>query len=182
MPNIEIHGIGKNDAIELRNRIYFDLFCSKPYIFDIVITIVINDTQDVCRENQPFLRVYATPNNQYADEIENVLRGIGLDIERIELKKFVAGKKKPTTKMVFAEIWRRPLGAPAHTLALALFNDAKPNTRLKSILQNLVNEGMIEKTGSGRNAVYKTKIKNLNDFPSDLDVFLSSLVRIAIDN
>lgn len=87
MPNIEIHGMGKREeAGQLAKRI-FQVFADRPYVDEMVVTICDTIVQDKNGNSHPFLRL-ANSCQDHTEEIIQELRGLGLDIEHLELKAF----------------------------------------------------------------------------------------------
>lgn len=87
MPNIEIHGLPREEAEELRDKV-FDLFKDKPYARDMVVTIYPTIIRDIFNTNQPFIRLVST-DQSYIQEILGWLPSLGLDIEHVRLEAFL---------------------------------------------------------------------------------------------
>jgi len=89
MPNIEIHGLFWRGITksELRNKIW-RLFDGKPFQADMVVSEIATDVSDVRGTEQPFLRLVSTLS-PHTEEIMAQLETLNMDIEWLELKKFV---------------------------------------------------------------------------------------------
>lgn len=72
---------------ELRKRI-FSLFEGKSYWKDMVITIVMDNTQDYREVPQPFLRIVSTPSEHIEEIVEILKRRFNMDIEVLMLAAF----------------------------------------------------------------------------------------------
>ncbi len=90
MPNIEIHGVltGSSTlgAEGLRKRI-FALFLKKPYIVDMVVTILQSKVTDQGGDYQPFLRLVGMSSDPL-EEIIEILKSLEMDIEVLLLESF----------------------------------------------------------------------------------------------
>ncbi len=93
MPNIEIHGM-PNPELGLDNRFYMDiadLFNGAKYEDDLVITIVNDETLATDSIHRPFLRIVSTPGEHLDDAVDR-LKVLKMDMEILELKRFIPGK------------------------------------------------------------------------------------------
>lgn len=94
MPNIEIHGLPKEQAEKVRHRIFHQL-SGKISVASIVVSCVYDDPADAMDKSQPFLRVIRTKDtaSEVLCKIEVALSGMGLDIEiPPPLDKFIPAK------------------------------------------------------------------------------------------
>lgn len=94
MPNIEIHGVPKDGAEQLRQGI-FNFFAEDPFVLEMVVTVFPTTVRDATGESQPFLRVVSTPSERIpilVDKLRRMVKlisaGQGIDIELLELKAF----------------------------------------------------------------------------------------------
>ena len=99
MPNIEIHGRGsdgESNNVLLQN--ISNLFRSKSYASEIVITVVYDKTYTFAGSPRPFIRLIISSNNfksfpdmceaeKSANEIEEKLKTLGMPVEVLELKR-----------------------------------------------------------------------------------------------
>ena len=95
MPNIEVHGVTKEQTAFLRKRLVNALkkaSCAK----EIVISFVSSEVVDLDGVRQPFLRLWMTGENAkkgLVKELVPLLDTIGFDIEVVELKAFAPKRK-----------------------------------------------------------------------------------------
>lgn len=92
MPNIEIHGMETQMAEEERRNI-FRLFQAEAYVRDIVVTIFPTDTRDRRGRKIPFIRLVSN-SEPYLQGVITLLLKLGLDIEILELQRFIEGGKR----------------------------------------------------------------------------------------
>jgi len=94
MPDIETHGLKREVAEALKSDIFKKYFSDKPYIGEMVVTIVPSEVTDVDGRKQPFLRLLSSDPGE-ADEILRTLeRKIpDIDLEYVEIKKFIPKKQ-----------------------------------------------------------------------------------------
>ena len=90
MPNIEIHGSSEEVSKMLRRQIFEELFKDKPYVDEMVVTIVPSEVRDVKTFEQPFFRLLS-PDSKEAEEILRILheKVPGIDIEYLEVRRFI---------------------------------------------------------------------------------------------
>lgn len=93
MPNIEIHGFVENNAKKLREDI-FELFNSKSYVKEMVVTVFSTIVRDANNVSQPFIRL-VNSCQEHTDEILNLLSSFDFDIEHLELKEFYSRGELP---------------------------------------------------------------------------------------
>lgn len=86
MPNIEIHGLERIVARELKDTI-FSLFKPESYVDEMVVTIFPTEVRDKDNNDQPFLRL-ANSCQAHTKEILEGLKALGLDIEHLHLEGF----------------------------------------------------------------------------------------------
>jgi hypothetical protein len=91
LPNIEIHGVATDKVPELRRQI-FQLFQGKSYINEIVVTTCFDVVENKDGKHQPFIRVL-NDCQTHTEEILELLRPLGLDIEHLPLKSFIEKNK-----------------------------------------------------------------------------------------
>jgi hypothetical protein len=86
MPNVEIHGLNRAQAEEIREAI-FRIF----NWHDLVVTIIGNtDTTDRTGESHPFLRIW---DDKYGDNLEGGLSMLKMDMEFPPLlRRFIPAK------------------------------------------------------------------------------------------
>lgn len=91
--NIEIHGDFGNPNVPslLRHRI-FDLFSDKPYVTEMVVTVSTDYVCDIKRIKQPFIRLFNS-RQEHIEEILEMLKTLNIDIEYLELKRFIPKKQ-----------------------------------------------------------------------------------------
>ena len=100
MPNIEIYGFSENwkghtnetdweNAEALKRRI-FELFEGRPFVRDMVVTIVDSDTTDAKNHSQPFLRLLSS-NAREARRILQILddKIPSIDVEYVKIERFI---------------------------------------------------------------------------------------------
>ena len=90
MSSIEIHGMEKELAEKERENI-FELFKEEEYVRDIVVTIFSTDVRDRRHRKLPFIRLIGS---DHLKEATVLLLELGLDLEILELKKFIGGGKR----------------------------------------------------------------------------------------
>jgi hypothetical protein len=88
MPNIEIHGMNKKRAENLREKIFKEID-GEPYLKETVITILPSIVRDAEGKDQPFLRLI----DDSGIVIEK-LDSFGLDVEYLKLAFFYQNKSK----------------------------------------------------------------------------------------
>jgi hypothetical protein len=94
MPNIEIHGLGRNSRAAGLHRQILLLFGGAPYFADVVV-IQVNDTAcslEIAEvfafvKMRPFLRLVSTKEDYIPDVLER-LKTLNMDIEYLELAAF----------------------------------------------------------------------------------------------
>lgn len=86
MPNIEIHGLPQDKAHDLRLRIFF-AFKNERYVGDMVVTVFRTSVNDIKGDSQPYFRLL-NDSQEHTEEIIEILKQFGLDIEHLELNKF----------------------------------------------------------------------------------------------
>lgn len=84
MTNIEIHGLRAIDATKKRKSVC-GIFKDKPYAKKVKITTYFTKATDLEDSEEPFLRVFSTPED-YLPEIIQLLEPLGLRIERVRLE------------------------------------------------------------------------------------------------
>jgi len=87
MPNIEIHGMDKERAEDLREKIFKE-FEGEPYLKETVISILPSIVKDSEGEDQPFLRLIDDTADSTTREILAKLAPLKLDIEFLKLYLF----------------------------------------------------------------------------------------------
>jgi len=91
MPNILIMGCLTQEEIErarqLRHRIHA-LFRDKDYRGEVVVTIVPSSTEDYRHRPMPYL-LLANSCQEHTEEIKELIKTMGMDIERIKLEEFI---------------------------------------------------------------------------------------------
>ena len=97
MPNIEIHGLPKQEAEDLREKI-FGLLQGTPYVNEMVVTIYQTVVKDKNGDDQPFIRLVNSPlhltqGEKMEREILERLETLDIDIEHLKLEKFIPKKK-----------------------------------------------------------------------------------------
>jgi hypothetical protein len=97
--NIEIHGIPQLGANAIRIGLY-NLLRDEPFVEDLVIEVYPTTVEDREKKTQPFVRLVSTPNDYEARVIALLGKvfnlttgGEGIDIEILELKRFIAKKQ-----------------------------------------------------------------------------------------
>ena len=93
MPNIEIYGSSPKISEMLKEHLFKELFADKPYVKEIVVTIVPSEVTDVEGFQQPFLRLLSSDSEE-AKEILGILeRKIpDIDLEYVKIEKFIPKK------------------------------------------------------------------------------------------
>ena len=91
MPNIELHGFSRGQAMEIRDKV-FKLFKGKPYVKEMVVTVCLDMVWDKYGDIQPFIRL-ANSCQDHTVEILKVLEALNVDIEQLTLAKFIPKKK-----------------------------------------------------------------------------------------
>lgn len=154
MPSIEIRGLNQTSARELGHRLFAKVFFEKPYYFDLVVEIIPTNVIDGLLNDRPYLYLaYTDEDCEFIAEIKQLLSELG-DVQVVKLVEFIPDKRRLTQQEVFAEIWRRPLGSCAKTLALALYG-RESNPWLRKVLRELVREGAIVKVSDSKGTMYK---------------------------
>jgi len=87
MPNIEIHGMDRKEAENLREKIFEEL-SGEPYLKETVITICPSIVRDSKGEYQPFLRLIDDVAGSTTRKILAKLIPLKLDIEFLKLYLF----------------------------------------------------------------------------------------------
>ncbi len=93
MPNVEVHGLMRDEARVVREKI-FSLFGDTDYVDDMVVTIFWTEVQDKNGDAQPFLRL-ANSGQVHTEEILDRLKTLGMDIEQLRLEAFFPAPKDP---------------------------------------------------------------------------------------
>ena len=95
MPNIEIHGYYSHhlEAMDLKEQI-FNLFKSKPYIDEMVVTFCQDEVFGRGGKEQPFIRL-VNSCQEHTEEILEMLGTLGIDIEHAKLEAFYPKGKIP---------------------------------------------------------------------------------------
>ena len=93
MPNIEIHGSSPKVSEMLKEHIFKKLFADKPYVEEMVVTIVPSKGTDVKGFQQPFFRLLSSDSKE-TKEILGILERMipGIDIEYVKIEKFIPKK------------------------------------------------------------------------------------------
>lgn len=91
MPNIELHGYPRGEAMALKDKI-FELFQDKSYVDEMVVTLCSTTVWNKKGEMQPFVRL-ANSCQEHAEEILEGLQALEVDIEHLVLAKFIPKKK-----------------------------------------------------------------------------------------
>ncbi|MCF7916577.1 MAG: hypothetical protein K9L61_02240 [Candidatus Omnitrophica bacterium] len=86
MPNIEIYGMGVNEATSMKKRI-FDLFREDDFLDEMVVTIRKSIVEDYRGRAMPFIRLTTTPQS-FIPKIVKKLKTLNLDLEIQQLKSF----------------------------------------------------------------------------------------------
>ena len=86
MPNVEIHGLSIERAIDLKGNI-FKAFQNKPYVDEMVVTIFETIVCDKNDKRQPFIRL-VNSCQKHTEEIIATLKQFKLDIEHLQLEAF----------------------------------------------------------------------------------------------
>jgi len=86
MPNIEIHGLSKERAKEMYDKIVV-IFRGRPYFSEVVVTRYPTEVHDLSGNTQPFLRLVSSCQ-EHTEEIMHILEVLDLDIERGKLEEF----------------------------------------------------------------------------------------------
>lgn len=86
MPNVEIHGLERGEAYDIRRQI-FEMFAD-DFAAEMVVTIYATEVVDAKGSRQPFLRL-ANSCETHTCEIIGRLKTLGMDIERLELFEFI---------------------------------------------------------------------------------------------
>ena len=97
MPNVEIHGLMRDEATVVREKI-FSLFGDTDYVDDMVVTIFWTEVQDKNGDEQPFLRLANSKQAHEQDHTEEILdrlKTLGMDIEQLRLEAFFPAPKDP---------------------------------------------------------------------------------------
>lgn len=97
MPNIEIHGMGRSrtlvtDKINVLKERIWECFLERPYINDVVVTVVDDRPQDPMGRSCPFLRLVSTREEYIPDVVER-LKTLNMDIEHVDLAAFYEAPK-----------------------------------------------------------------------------------------
>ena len=93
MPNIELHGYRNEEEEELRGKLR-GTFEHVSYRSHIVISRPQNYVRTIENLHAPFVRVYITADDPAAnDDLEQRLRELNVDVEIVELKKFIPKKE-----------------------------------------------------------------------------------------
>ena len=87
MPNIEIHGLSKKRAENLREKIFKE-FEGEPWLKETVVTICPSIVRDSRGENQPFIRLIDDVADSTTRKILAKLTPLKLDIELLKLYLF----------------------------------------------------------------------------------------------
>lgn len=87
MPNIEIHGFSEEGALRLEGKIFLR-FSDRPYADEMVVTIFPTTVRNRRGEAQPFLRLASPCDGHEAEEILQMLRHLGYDVEHLKLEAF----------------------------------------------------------------------------------------------
>ena len=93
MPNIEIYGYNSAVSKVLRKQIFEELFVDKPYVKEMVVTIIPSKVADTKGWEQPFIRLLSS-NSEEAEEILEIVEEKlpGIDIEYVKIEKFIPKK------------------------------------------------------------------------------------------
>ena len=94
MPNIEVHGLTINDAIRIRKEIYA-IFNQKPYLEEITVEFHPTQARDHKLVSRPYLRIVTSrgDDQRIVQEILETLESLNMDIEHIEIKRFIPKEK-----------------------------------------------------------------------------------------
>lgn len=93
MPNIELHGYTSDETSVLVSRLR-GAFEHAKYRKHIVITYPGGFVRTIDNADAPFVRVYITTDNlAIIDDLELRLRVLAIDVEIVELKKFIPKKE-----------------------------------------------------------------------------------------
>lgn len=92
MPNVEIHGLRKKEARELRKRI-FRIFEEESFAGDMVVTIVPSEVEERRGTPQPFIRVTSTEQSYLKGLIQRLRETIEMDVEHSRLEAFYPKKE-----------------------------------------------------------------------------------------
>jgi len=87
MPNIEIHGLSKKRAENLRGKIFKE-FEGEPWLKETVVTIYPTVVKDFKGKDQPFLRLIDDVADSTTRKILAKLTPLKLDIELLKLYLF----------------------------------------------------------------------------------------------
>ena len=87
MPNVEIHGLDQSSARHVRHQI-FNIFRNTSCVDDMVVTIFPTNVTDVHDIDRPFLRL-VNSCQAHTDNIIVLLGALGMDIEYLQLAKFI---------------------------------------------------------------------------------------------
>ncbi len=88
MPNIELHGFGREDAGRLRKRIW-KLIKDKPYRDECVVSFIPSVVTNYHGRPKPFLRLVTARDEDHAKSLIELLRSLGHDIEVLEIAQFI---------------------------------------------------------------------------------------------
>jgi len=91
MPNVEFFGLAEETALYKIAKIK-SVLKGHPCLHDMVFTIHEAKVIDQDEQSQPFIRLTSTPRKDIP-WIIRTLKTLDLDIEHLELKKFIPAKK-----------------------------------------------------------------------------------------
>ena len=106
MPNIEIHGLDREQGIMLETQI-FHVFSQEDYVEDMVVTrfsTVVHDESGMVR---PFLRL-VNSSQKDSQAIMEKLKQFGLDIEHLELVRFYPETKTRIVSPIVGRFFATP--------------------------------------------------------------------------
>lgn len=94
MPNIEIHGLKREVSKALRDDIFQKFFSDKPYVKEMVVTIVPSEVTDVENRKQPFLRILSSASEETGEILGILVEKIpDIDLEYVKIEKFIPKKQ-----------------------------------------------------------------------------------------
>jgi len=93
MPNIEIHGLHSVEAKDLAEKIFtLTKDMPKNIYGDHVITLYGTEVINRHSEPQPYLRILSSKTEHF-DRLEEPLKALGIDLEFVEMVKFIPAAK-----------------------------------------------------------------------------------------
>lgn len=93
MPNIEIHGVKKDDTKHFRlTEKIFKRVEGLVFAGELVLTKVMDDCRDRNNKSQPFLRIIISEKSKIEPLVQQ-LKPLGIDMEILIIDGFIPGEK-----------------------------------------------------------------------------------------